>query len=188
MEEIPCITSEKGETIEIVNFNPIQIEQNEIKYELNIKSEENVIIFSIRDKSIFPSVNYIRKMNLKKIKDLNVTFSLFNSFNDFYEYLKSLSDNKKLNIKKFNDKISIIFYVEVLFKQQLVEIDLFPTKKDVNSNINEILQELSNINLKIDDLKKDNDSLNKRADYLKNENKELNSKINNINNENKRLN
>ena len=188
MEEIPCITSEKGETIEIVNFNPIQIEQNEIIYELNIKSEENAIIFSIRDKSIFPSVNYIRKMNLKKIKDLNVTFSLFNSFNNFYDYLKSLSDNKKLNIKKCYDKISIIFYVEVLLKQQLVEIDLFPTKKDINLNINEIFQELSNINLKIDDLKKDNDSLNKRADYLKNENKELNSKINNINNENKRLN
>ena len=68
MEEIPCITSEKGETIEIVNFNPIQIEQNEIKYELNIKSEENVIIFSIRDKSIFPSVNYIEFKKNKRFK------------------------------------------------------------------------------------------------------------------------
>ena len=61
MEEIPIIT-DKGETIEITNYNPIRIEQNEIIYELILKSEENIITFSINDKSQFPSINYTRKI------------------------------------------------------------------------------------------------------------------------------
>ena len=45
------------------------------------------------------------------------------------------SENKKLIVKKRNDRISIIFYVEILLKQQEIVIDLFPIKKDVDLNI-----------------------------------------------------
>ena len=88
-------------------------------------------------------------MSLKSIKELNNIFNVLNSFNDFYDYLKSLSNNHKLSIIKDNDKITIIFYVEVLLKQQKIEIDLYPTKKDINLSIKEIYQELSNIKNKI---------------------------------------
>ena len=44
-------------------------------------------------------------------------------------YLKSLSNNHKLNMKKDDNKITLIFYVEVLLKQQKIEIDLYQAKK-----------------------------------------------------------
>ena len=91
MEEVPFI-EEKGETIEIINFEPIKIEQNEINYLLNMEAKEDKITFSINDKKQLPSVNYIRTMTLKEIKELNNVFSILSSFNDFYDYLKSLSN------------------------------------------------------------------------------------------------
>ena len=65
---------------------------------------------------------------MKEIKELNNVFLSLTSFNDFYDYLKSLSNNHKLNIKKDNNKVKIIFYVEVLLKQQKIEIDLYQEK------------------------------------------------------------
>ena len=93
-------------------------------------------------------------MSLKEIKELNNIFNILNSFSDFYDYLKSLSNNHKLSIIKDNDKIAIIFYVEVLLKKEKIEIDLYPTKKDINLSIEEIYQELLNIKNKIIKLRK----------------------------------
>ena len=84
MEEVP-ILEEKGETIEIINFDPIKIEQNEIIYILNMEAKEDKIAFSINDKEQLPSVNYIRAMTLKEIKELNNVFNILTSFNDFYD-------------------------------------------------------------------------------------------------------
>ena len=91
MEEVPII-EEKGETIEIINFEPIKIEQNEINYLLNMEAKEDKITFSIDDKEQLPSINYIRTLTLKEIKELNNVFNILTSFNDFYDYLKSLSN------------------------------------------------------------------------------------------------
>ena len=68
-------------------------------------------------------------MNFQKIKCLNKIFDLFNSLKDFFDYLKKLSQNKKIGIKKLNDKIILILSIEVLLKQQEIEIELFPVKK-----------------------------------------------------------
>ena len=106
MEEVP-LTSDKGETAKIRNFEPIKIEQNEINYILSIEANEDKISFSINDKEQFPSINYTRTMTLKSIKDLNIIFNVLNSFKDFYDYLKSLSNSHKLNIIKDNDKKTI---------------------------------------------------------------------------------
>ena len=110
MEEVP-ILEEKGETIEIIKLEPIQIEQNEINYLLNIETNEDKITFSINDKEQLPSINYVRTMNLKEIKELNNVFNVLNSFNEFYDYLKSLSYNHKLNIKKESDRITIPYKI-----------------------------------------------------------------------------
>ena len=93
MEKIQII--DEGETIEVINYNPLLIKQNEIIYELNVKSEENIITFSINDKSKFSSVYYNKKMSLEEIKNINQVFNSLKSINDFYDYLKLLSDNKK---------------------------------------------------------------------------------------------
>ena len=171
MEEVP-ILEEKGETIEIINFDPIKIEQNEIIYILNMEAKEDKITFSINDKEQLPSVNYIRTMTLKEIKELNIMLLSLTSFKDFYDYLKTLSNNHKINIKKDDNKITLIFYVEVLLKQQKIEIDLYQTKNDINLNIKEIYQELIKIKNKI-----------KEIDTLKNENNALKNKLNEFNNE-----
>ena len=143
---------DKGETIKVSNFDVIQIKQNEFKYDLNIETKEDTISFTIKDKNQLPSINYKRSMSFKEIKELNVHHGL-NSFQDFYDYLKSLSNNNKLNIKKSNDKISIIFNIEVLLKQQSIKIDLSPEKRDLESNIKELFEELKNTKEKIDNLR-----------------------------------
>ena len=182
MDEAKIILSKK-ETEGLYDLDPINIYINEIKYSLNIKTKEDNITFSINDKEQFPSVNYIRTMKFKEIKDLNKVFSLLNSFNDFYDFLKSLSETKKINMKKSNDKISLIFFVEVLLKQSEIQIDLFPEKKDLELNIKEIYQELINMKSEINFLKKENQKLNNDIDLLKKENKELRNKINEQNKE-----
>ena len=188
---------DKGETIEVVKFDTIQIKQNEFKYDLNIKTKENIIYFAIKDKNQLQPINYKRSMSFKEIKELNVHHGL-NSFQDFYDYLKTLSNNNLLNIKKSNDKISIIFNVEVLLKQQTIEIDLFPEKIDIDLNIKEIWEELLNIkekmkenNVEIDQLKKENKELkakieeqNKEINELKEFKREMKSLIEEINFEN----
>ena len=146
------INKEKGETEEKVNFKPIIIEQNGVKYVLNLEVNGDKITFSINDKEQFPSVNYIRTMSFQEIKKLNNNFNILNSFNDFYEHLKQLSNSNKLNIKKGNNKITIILYFEKLLKQQVIEIDLHKTQKDININIMEILEELINLKDKIKDI------------------------------------
>ena len=197
MEEVP-ILEEKGETIEIINFDPIKIEQNEIIYILNMEAKEDKITFSINDKEQLPSVNYIRTMTLKEIKELNNVFNVLSSFNEFYDYLKSLSNNHKLNIKKDNNKITIIFYVEVLLKHQKIEINLNKAKNDINLNIKEIYQELFNIKNKIkeiDTLKNENNNLkikieeiSNEMDIIKNENIKLNNEIDTLKVNNNKLN
>ena len=111
-------------------------------------------------------------MSFDEIKKLNLQFNALESFQDFYDYLKSLSNNNKLNIKKSNEKISIVFNVEVLLKQQSIEIDLFPEKVDLDLNIKEMWDEIINIKVKIRDI-----------DYLKNENMKKDNKISDLTNE-----
>ena len=135
MEEYQ-LSPHQGETVESVNYAPIQIVQNKIIYNLYIESQENKITFSINDKNQIPSVYYVRTLTLEEIKNLNQVFYILNSFNDFYDYLKKLSDNKKLSINKNNNnKISLILNAEILFKQQNIEIDLLLKKKDLDINL-----------------------------------------------------
>ena len=144
-------TKDKGDTI---NFEQIQIELNEIKYDLNVKVKEYKIVFSIYAKEQFPAVNYERIMDSKEIKDLNIVFSNINSYNDFNYYLKSLSNNKKLNVKKNNAKIWLILFIEDKSNQQEIEIDSPPEKTDSNNNIKEIYQQLLNTQKNFDDSQK----------------------------------
>jgi len=172
MEEL-SVSILKGETENIINYEPIKIEQNEINYILNIEEIEDKITFSIDDNEQLPSINYKRTMTFQEIKKLDSIFLDLNSFNEFYDYLKSLSKNSQLNRIKDKDKMTINFCVEVLLKQKKIEINLYPTKKNINLNIEEIYKELINIKDKINEI-----------DNLKNENKALNIEINNIKKEN----
>lgn len=172
------VIEEKGETYETIEFKPILIEQKENKYNLDIKvnSEGNNISLSINDKNQFPPVYYNNSMNLKQIKNLNKAFNTFSTFNDFYNYLISLSDKKKLNIQKEKDKLSII--------NQDIKIDLFVSKKDLEFNIKDIYEELINIKKEIGILKKENIELKKRIDILEKDNQKLSTENKSLKNGN----
>ena len=149
---------ETGETIE-----PIDIIYKEKNYNLNFEIKDENIIFSIIENEEFFLSNFTTNIELKEFKNLSTEFKNIKSYNDLYNYIKPLSDNKKINIKKNNDKITLILLID----KQPIEIDLFRTKKDIDYDFLEICKELSNVKEKIKDM-----------DKVKNENKELNQKIN----------
>ena len=152
--------------LNIANLEPIKIEKNNNTYYLNIEVDKDIIIFSINDKDKLLSINYIKAMSYQEIKDLNKVFCMLNSINEFYDYLERLSKNNKLNIEKNEEKISIILNIEVFLKQEIIEINLYPVKKDLDLNIKNIYKEILYIKKKINDI-----------DILKNENKELREKV-----------
>ena len=175
---------EGGESFPIY-FDPITIGQDEINYILNLQAtDKNNMTLSLNDTIQFPSINYTRSMAFKEIKDLTKEFSGLKSQYDFYNYIKSLSVNNKLTIKKQDDKISLIL---IIFKKQEIIINLYPGKKDIDLNIKEIYQELSNIKKEISALKKENEEIKKDNNILKINNEELKNKINLLEIDNKKL-
>ena len=168
MEEIEL---EEGETIKIIEFESILIEEKENKYNLEMKENyiENNITLSINDKNQFPTVCYIQTMNLKEIKDIDKSFNTFKTFNDFYDYLKVLSDQKKLKIQKEKNKLII--------KNENIKIELVAVKKNLESKFMELYEELKNIReneKEIDILKKENIELKNRIEILEKENQKNN--------------
>ena len=176
------ILSAENESMNVENFLEVQVEQNNMKYNLKIKSKKDIVELILDDKNEFPSIYYSQKLNFQKIKSLNKVFDLFNSLKDFFDYLKILSQKKKIGVKKSNDKLILILYIDVLLKQQEIEIELFPVKKDMNSNIKELYQELISIKRRITD-NEELSKLKKEINELKNENKVLISIIENQNND-----
>ena len=156
-----------------INYPPIQIEQNGIKYDLSIETKEDMITFSICDKSQLPYASYIRILSLKEIKELNKAFYLINSSKNLYNYLKSLSDDKKVIIIKSNDAITIILLVEILLKKQNIEVDLFQVKQDKDSYMQNILLELKDKKRLLNCLEVENKELKKEIEALRKGNEEL---------------
>ena len=174
MEEIPCVKNEE----ETLNNFPISLEFNKNKYQLKINNQDNLITFELVDITQIPCIYYIRIMNFKEIQELNELFSLLHTYNDFYDYLLSLSKNKKIKINKNKDKISIILAIDVFSKKQEIKIDLFPEKKYFELRMEAKIKE-------IEDLKK---SKIKEIEDLKRQIKEYSNKNLNLNTQNKELN
>ena len=183
MEELPSIKIEE-ETFNKLNLILIPIELNKNKYHLKINCEDDIITFELVDIEKIPCVNYIRTMNFEEIKELNQLFKLLKTYNDFYDYINFLSKNKKINIKKDKDKISIILLVDVLSKQQEIQIDLLPEKKDFELRMNKKIKEMNDLKSKFDlklkeieDLKKQINECSKENEDLKKQNIKLITKI-----------
>lgn len=177
MEEY-VFQNEKSDTPCHINF---QIERKGINYSLDIGNEKEKIEFSIIDKEQLPYIKYISVMYFKEIKSLNKEFNKFYSIKDFFNYMQSLYDKKKLNMKKDNNKISIF----LLSYKDNIQIDLFPSKNNIDLNIKEICNELLIMKEKlkeIDILKTEinylKSSSEKEIISLKEENKILNNEIN----------
>ena len=184
------MSNDQEKKIETISFNPIKIEFNSVKYELNIEAKENMITFTINDKDILTTIKYTRTMDFKEIRDLSNVFYELNSPNEFYGYIRSLTDNKQLILKKDKDKISIILILEVSSTKQIINIDLFPVKKNENlikSDILEQLLEIKEKNKEIEIIKKESKALREDISTLKKENIEFKNLISLLMKENKEL-
>ena len=164
----------------------INIEQENIKYLLTIKINGKNMLFILSDKE--DCFDYLRKMTLQELKEKEncQIFSGLKSCKEFSDYLKALSEEKKLSIIKKNDKLSINFIVEYLLKKHSVEIDLFDKKKN-DDYLKEKIKNLENENKKlkydVEYLKKENINLKNEIEEIKKIIEQINSniKINNIN-------
>ena len=113
-----------------------------IKYLLTIKLEDDSIIFSLSEQNQKEYLCYYRKMNLNDIKEIHKVFNVFNSCDEFYEYIKTLENDKKLNILKKDKNFSINIQLEYLFKQENIEIILFPGKISLDIIVKDVCKEL----------------------------------------------
>ena len=132
----------------------ISIEKDHSNYPLHLESEGDKISFNLE----YNSTNFKKKIPLKEIKDQESTavFSLYKP-KDFIEFLKKLSEMKKITLVK----------KEVMFKKHEIEIELASSDK----NYEQIEKELN-------ELKEENKELKKRVENLENEVKEIKKMIN----------
>ena len=157
--------------------NPLYIEQDNKKYLLVIKISGDSISFIASEPEKKDSLTYLRKMTLNEIKEKE-TKNLFmgiNSCMEFYDYLKVMSDMKKLSIIQKEDKVTISFTVDYLFKKHAVDINLFSEKINLDS-ISDLYKEVITLKEKIKIISSsdnNNNDLKKEIDNLKDEIKEL---------------
>jgi hypothetical protein len=189
MEEIEFPEREiEQETDRGLNNNePIIIMQNNVKYNLNIESQNNKITFSIYNNEQFPNFYYTKKISLKELKDSIKGNDEFMDKNfDIYNCFKKLSNDNKLNIKKDKNIILLIISsVDLNGHEVSGVIQLSPRKNDINMTINDIYIELKYLKEKIkdiDSLKNENKILKGKIEAQDKEIKYLKNKINNISN------
>jgi hypothetical protein len=107
-------------------------------------------------------------MPLKDIKDKeSKAIFISHSPKDFFEYLKTLSEMKKISVIRKDNSVIIKFELEIMFKKHEIEIEL--RSKDNNL---ELLEK------EVKELKEENILLKKRIDDLETEVKEIKKMLN----------
>ena len=169
----------------------IKIEQENKKYLLEVKIISEMMTLTLSNIEEFEYFSYARKFTLKEIKEIHQVFMGLNSCKEFLEFLKGLSEIKKLSIKQKENKLNIEFEIEYLLKKKAIEIELFPEKiqfelviKELCNEIKEIKEKIKNDNKTelINSLGNENKELKKEIDILKEENIRLKEEINQIKN------
>ena len=178
----PAPTQEKTDSL--------SIEVEGKKYSLIIKILGESMTFISSDPEDVGGFKYIRKMSLKEIKEKEANNLLMglNTCSEFLEYLKALSEMKKLLLVQKEDKMSLNFVVEYLLKKHNVEIDLLPEKKNVDDVIKQLCKEVNVLKEdskilktnKIENLEKENKELKNSIEELKKENMSLKEEIEEI--------
>ena len=142
----------------------ITIDQDNIRYILHLNSIGNTITFSLE----YNSNNYSKKMPLKDIKDKE-SRAIFISYSsqDFIQFLKKLSEMKKISVIRKDNSVIIKFEFEAMFMKHEIEIEL--RSKDNNL---ELLEK------EVKELKEENILLKKRIDDLETEVKEIKKMLN----------
>ncbi len=137
----------------------ITIEQHSAKYTLHLNSIGDIITFSLD----YNSNNYAKKISLKEIKDKEAIPIFFQyKPKDFIEFLKTLSEMKKISVIRKDNSVIIKFEIEFMFKKHEIEIELASSDKNL-----ELLEK------ELKELKEENKELKKRIENIENEMKEI---------------
>ena len=163
-------TKEKNNFLEIIQDNK--------KYLLNFKIKGDIMILILSEQDELVNLSFSKEMTLKDIKGIHEAFLGLNSFNEFYEYLKKLSELKKLLFIKKEDKLSINLKISYSSKEFSIEIILFPIQN--NLKLIDLSKEIYLIKEKTKTLEKYNNDFLKKINYLENENNELKNEIKNL--------
>ena len=161
----------------------LTIEQDHNKYLLHVTSIGETISFLISFSEDNKTKIFLRKLALKEIKDRDsLQIFLPYSCKQFIEFMKTLSDTKKLSLFKKENIIFIEFSVEILFKQRFFDIELYPEDKNFDCIAKELYRELS-LNYQIlkqenEEIKKENIELKKKIEEHDKEIKEIKKLLN----------
>ena len=149
----------------------IVIEQNNTKYSLNPNAAGDLIIFSLD----YNSSNYTKKISIKEIKDKE-SFAVFLQYSpkEFIEFLKKLSEMKKISLIKKDNAINLNFELEFMFKKHEIEIELISKDK----NLELIEKELNELKINYNKINEENKELRKRIENLETEMKEIKKILN----------
>ena len=91
---LPTLITKKEEILQ-----SFEIKQEENNYKLNIKSSYQDITLTLLDEKDFLKEFEI-KLTIEEIKQMHKIFLVFNSCQEFIDYIKALIDNNKISIKK----------------------------------------------------------------------------------------
>ena len=170
----------KFEPLPVLNPNlekisySFEIEQGDNKFILNMKSNDQNIILEISEDNM--SLEYYEnKLTISDINNIHKIFSDFSIFKEFFDYIKTQIENKKVEIFRIsNQKISI------KLKEENIEIILY--KKNLNNDIiiRKIFEEMKttkinikNIEDKYEKIILENSKMNQEIESLKALNNEL---------------
>jgi len=164
--EAPTPSSEDKQISETIT-----IDQDNIRYILHLNSIGNTITFSLE----YNSNNYSKKMPLKDIKDKE-SRAIFISYSpkDFIQFLKKLSEMKKISVIRKDNAIMIKFEFEVMFKKHEIEIEL----RSKDNNLELLEKEVKDLKENYNKIKEENILLKKRIDDLETEVKEIKKMLN----------
>ena len=180
-----------------------EIKLKEQNYKLNIIIiNQDITLNLLNEKEIMKE--YEIKLTLNELDHIHKIFSLFNSAQEFVDFMKTLNDNKKLSIKQTDEnKISIEFSVEYLFKQNTIKIDLLKKKvnfeliaqdlykkislltenyKILDINYKKVVEENEKIKEENKKIKEENEKIKEENKKMKEENENIKNRITNLEN------
>ena len=135
----------------------IFVEENNIKYSLNLNVVGQLITFSVN----YDSSNYTKKILLKEIKDKeSIVVFLQYSPKEFFDFLKKLSEMNNISLVKKDNIINLNFQGEIMLMLKKHEIEIEFTIKD--KNIELIEKELKELKIKYNKINEENQELKKK--------------------------
>ena len=191
----------KFEPLPVLNPNlekisySFEIEQGDNKFILNMKSNDQNIILEISEDNM--SLEYYEnKLTISDINNIHKIFSDFSIFKEFFDYIKTQIENKKVEIFRIsNQKISIKLKEEnieiILYKKNLnndiIIRKIFEEMKTTKINIKNIEDKYEKIILENSKMNQEIESLKALNNELKKENIEIKDNIDKLNKENEKL-